>query len=275
MEIVCCTIFSYSEGYNFINRQVCCEFREMIPEIHGCVYLDQLIKDGKKPDFTPSFKMVELGVKFNLFSLLEAFPSYTATFVCTEAIKNNNIKVLQWAKERGYKPSEYNYIHIAQHANLETVKYLIDEGYVWSRSAFSYMARCGCLDILEYLVLQGLSLQGDVCAGAAEGGHLGIIKWALSKGCPLTTDACSGAAREGHLQVLQWLREHGCPWDRWTILAAARGGHLEVLQWSIANHCPWDFKKVYLEAGQNHRKHVLKWLRENYKEQYETCWDWS
>ncbi|SPN79846.1 Ankyrin repeat-containing protein [Brazilian cedratvirus IHUMI] len=275
MEIVYRTIFSYSGGYNFLNQQVCFQFRSLLPKTHGCVYLDQLLKDGQKVDFTPSFGLVKLGAKFTLFSLLEACPELAPLYVCAEAIKNNNIKVLQWAYQKGYKPSEYSYFHIVQHVGMEMVKCFLTNGYSWSVHSYSYMAECGRLDLLEYLEKQGCPLTGDLCAGAAEGGHLEIIKWAMDRGCLLTGNACSGAAGSGHLEVLKWLREHECPWDEWTVLAAAEEGHLEVLKWAIANGCPWKFKKVYLEAGNNHRKNVTKWLRENYKEEYETCWDWS
>ncbi|SOB74024.1 hypothetical protein BQ9231_00141 [Cedratvirus lausannensis] len=46
MEIVYRTIFFYSEGYNFCNRQVCREFRQLAPRTKGYTYLDQLIQDG-------------------------------------------------------------------------------------------------------------------------------------------------------------------------------------------------------------------------------------
>ncbi|SPN79751.1 Ankyrin repeat-containing protein [Cedratvirus Zaza IHUMI] len=275
MDYVYEIIFSFSEGHNFLNQQVCREFRSLLAKTHGCVYLDQLLKDGIKVDFTPSFKMLDLAVKFNLFSLLQACPELASSYVCDMAVKNNNTKVLWWAYQQEYKPSDYIYFHVAQYANTEMVKCLIDNGHSWSTHSCSYMAKCGRLDMLEYLEEQVCSLTGDICAGAAEGGHLEIIKWAMERGFPLTTNACSGAAGGGHLEVLQWLRANSCPWDQWTIIAAAGGGHLEVLQWAIENECPWKFKSTYEKACHEHHKHVSKWLRENYKEQYETCWDWS
>ncbi|SOB74030.1 ankyrin repeat [Cedratvirus lausannensis] len=155
MEIVYRTIFSFSEGHNFLNQQVCSEFRFLITKVHGIVYIDQLIKEGKKPKFTPSWKAIEISVKFGLLSLLEAYKNFIPSNVCTIAAKENNMQVLQWAKQRGYELDSFIYFYAAKYGNLEMAKWLGKNGCPWNES---------------------------VCTGAAQIGNLEILQWARSVG---------------------------------------------------------------------------------------------
>ncbi|SHO33486.1 Hypothetical protein BQ3484_418 [Cedratvirus A11] len=65
------TIFSFSGGYNFLNRQVCREFRMLTAKTDGLDHLEQL-KDGKKPNsLCCSERLLERAVERELFCVIE------------------------------------------------------------------------------------------------------------------------------------------------------------------------------------------------------------
>ncbi|SPN79734.1 Ankyrin repeat-containing protein [Cedratvirus Zaza IHUMI] len=90
-------IFS-SEGYNFLNQQVCSLFRALIPRVEYLTYLNQLIKDGKEPEnFMPSEKLMLLALDKSLLHLLEANKEYIPVEICDIAAAKGNLEVMKWA----------------------------------------------------------------------------------------------------------------------------------------------------------------------------------
>nr|WIL02903.1 hypothetical protein Cbor_448 [Cedratvirus borely] len=108
MDFVYGVIFSFSEGYNFLNGQVCREFRILAPQVSYVVYLDQLIRDGKQPEnfppseFGPSRKLAKIAIEKGLLALLGQCTRHVRSDLCKIAAKKGNLKVLQWARSEGW-----------------------------------------------------------------------------------------------------------------------------------------------------------------------------
>nr|WIL03681.1 ankyrin repeat protein [Cedratvirus plubellavi] len=181
MEIVYRTIFSFSEGYNFRNRQVCFEFRQLAPKIRGCVYLNQILKDGRGAIFTERRDMVVICIELGLFALLEVCRKYIPADVCNIAAEKNNLSSLKWCMRQGYKLDGFIYHYIAKNNNLEMAKWVkSDPGIFWSCSAVicSYAAQEGRLEMLQWMRQEGFPWDESTCTGAAYYGHLEVLKWA-------------------------------------------------------------------------------------------------
>ncbi|SOB74127.1 ankyrin repeat [Cedratvirus lausannensis] len=236
MEPVLEVIFSFSEDYNYLNQQVCSEFRQMIPKVLPSSYLNQLIKDDKTPEkFRPCQRLLDIALERDLVYLLQACKDYVPDNICKLSIKKKSVKILKWALDNGY-PRDARLFRIAiKHTNFVALPYLRISGCEWDSWA---------------------------CSRAAKEGYLRILKWLRENGCPWDKWTCIYAARYGHLRILQWARANGCPWDESTCEAAAKGGHLEVLQWARANGCPWN-GWVLEKALCNFNYDVLQWAQEN------------
>ncbi|SOB74041.1 ankyrin repeat [Cedratvirus lausannensis] len=298
-EQVLCTIFSFSEGYNFVNRQVCSDFRRIVPKVSPFVYLDRLLADKVQIKLEPSEEMMVEAVKLDLVHLLEVNKPYIEKEICEIAAELGKTKVLDWAIDNGYscihptpctgpcKSSNLyccavkgghlhiikqldekgfpfrvsNFYDVAKYGHWEILKWVKDRGYLSERFC-SNAALGGRLDILQWLRANGCDWDVWVCADAALGGHLEVLKWARANGCPWDTWTCRNAAAGGHLEVLQWARSQGCPWNENTCAYAAGSGHLEILQWLRANGCPWDQETCY-SAATGGCLETLKWAFEN------------
>ncbi|SHO33502.1 Ankyrin repeat-containing domain [Cedratvirus A11] len=241
MEIVYRTIFSFSEGYNFLNRQVCFEFRQLAPKIRGCVYLNQILKDGRGAIFTERRDMVVICIELGLFALLEVCRKYIPVDVCNIAAEKNNLSSLKWCMRQGYKLDGFIYHYIAKNNNLEMAKWVkSDPGIFWSCSAVicSYAAQEGRLEMLQWMRQEGFPWDESTCTGAAYYGHLEVLQWARTNDCPWNESTCTAAAAGGHLEVLKWARSWGCPWDANTYHNAVRAGYPEIIKWLVDNGCP-------------------------------------
>nr|WIL04759.1 ankyrin repeat-containing protein [Cedratvirus duvanny] len=177
-------IFFFSEGYNFINRQVCFDFRRIIKPVEHLVYLDQLLKDNRKPNLQPSKELAKIALDRGLLHLLQACKEFVPKNVCTIAAKNGQLKVLQWARANGYS---------------------------WNEDTCVYAAKEGHLEILQWLRANGCPWDEYTCAYTAENGHLKVLQWARANGCPWDENTCAYAVYNGQLEVLQWARSNGCP----------------------------------------------------------------
>ncbi|SHO33482.1 Hypothetical protein BQ3484_414 [Cedratvirus A11] len=101
MQAVLEAIFSLCGGYNFLNGQVCREFRDMVAKKDGVDYLNELLHDGRECNFTPSEQLMQVAFDRSLFSLLEACEDYIPENICDIAAKKGNLEVLQWARSKG------------------------------------------------------------------------------------------------------------------------------------------------------------------------------
>ncbi|SPN79600.1 Ankyrin repeat-containing protein [Cedratvirus Zaza IHUMI] len=202
MEPVLEVIFSFSEGYNFRNRQVCSQFRQMIPKVEDVVYIDCVCRDSKpalKYNRELLYKALTFGC-INIFRCASAVPSD----VCKHAAFHGQMEILQWAHEKEF---------------------------YWNEDTCELAARGGHLEILKWCREQGCRWDEETCFMAAHFRHLDVLEWALDNGCPCDERVCMYAARGGHLDVLIWCIERGYTPDDRTFEAALKEDHLEIADW--------------------------------------------
>ncbi|SHO33500.1 Pseudo ankyrin repeat-like [Cedratvirus A11] len=177
-------IFSFSEGYNFLNGQVCFEFRQLVPKVDYLEYLDQLCKDGRTTQVPPlTKKTVKLAIDRDLLDLLQSCMDFVPEkFICNMAAEKGSLKVLQWARTKGYP---------------------------WNARTCALAARCGHLEILQWARTNECIWDEEVCASAAEGGHLEILQWLRTNGCPWYNWICVTMANlQGHRHVSDWIKKN-------------------------------------------------------------------
>jgi hypothetical protein len=267
-EIILC-VLEFSGPYNFVNRQVCSEFRLLVEKVDPLVYLDQLLADGRAVEkFMPSKETISQAIDKQLIYVLSFTKNNLPENLCHVAACTGKLQTLQWAMKEGFMWDSVTLIGAAENGHLEVVKWLRKEGCPWYGSLFSIdsvfsrVALAGHLEVIRWCVDNGCPYDEDICPNAARGGHLEILQWAKANHYSLDEEVCFQAAEAGHLEVLQWLREQGCPWDESTTTQAAANGHLEILQWAYENGCPMDdnlrrHPEVYAHDD------ILEWLENN------------
>nr|WIL04198.1 ankyrin repeat-containing protein [Cedratvirus lena] len=205
MQAVYEEIFLFSGGYNFLNCQVCKEFRYMIKEVNGLAYLDSLCEFGEQVKITNK-EIVIKAIRFGHVNILERNQNLVPSDVYYLSIIHNQLKVMQWAKSKEFP---------------------------WSETTISTAATYGRLEIMKWLKTQGFSLGTAQFSNAICAGHLHILKWMKEEGYQHYRDVwnCYSAAYWGHLEILKWLKENNCPFNEWAGSAAMERGHSEVLEW--------------------------------------------
>ncbi|SHO33421.1 Pseudo ankyrin repeat-like [Cedratvirus A11] len=152
MEPVLEVIFSLSEDYNYLNQQVCSEFRQMIPKVLPSSYLNQLIKDDKTPEkFRPCQRLLDIALERDLVYLLQACKDYIPDNICKLSIKKKSIKVLKWALDKGYLRSARLFRIAIKHGNFKALLDLKIGGCEWDSWVCSRAAKEGYLRILKWL----------------------------------------------------------------------------------------------------------------------------
>ena len=101
--------------------------------------------------------------------------------------------------------------------NLKLLKYLINEGYRFSKDSYVEAARNGNINILKYLfdiAQHDLSypwFDKTATAEAAKYGKLKTLKWLVKKGCIWDVFTTFLASKYNHIETLKWSLENGCP----------------------------------------------------------------
>ncbi|CAB9499735.1 ankyrin repeat protein [Seminavis robusta] len=119
---------------------------------------------------------------------------------------------------------------IAKHGNLRVIQWAYEKGFPWNKDTCAATAKGGHLDFFKWLRENGCPWDIDTCAAAARGGHLYVLKWLCENGCRWDAHTIDFAAEGGHLELLKWAHENGCPWSVPTCAYAAQSGHLELLK---------------------------------------------
>eukprot|EP00854_Cymbomonas_tetramitiformis_P001028 gene1028-1557_t len=198
----------------------------------------------------------------------------TQTRVINEAIKRNQLPVLQWIENTA--DSVVGYIvrthaglriansmrmraceHAALHGHPDIVKWVVRDGLLDGRAWYHWFVvfqslwtgghkevlRClwplpsaADLNVDENVVI---SLEQCLCALAAQGGKAQILQWLRARGCNWNESTCMQAMYNNHISVLKWARENGCPWNMATIYYAYKTKrHCELLAWESSQECP-------------------------------------
>ena len=164
--------------------------------------------------------------------------------VCSAAAGGGQLRLLQWARRRGYGWGEQTCASAAASGHLDVLVWARKHGCPWDSSTGCGAAARGDMRVLKWLLENdyGEHFDEDACAAAAEHGQLQALRWLRANHCDWDESTCFHAAGGGHLHVLAYAVVNGCEWPRRThsaAAAAARGGHLATLQYARANGCPW------------------------------------
>nr|WIL04856.1 hypothetical protein Cduv_376 [Cedratvirus duvanny] len=155
MQSVYLTIFSFSGGYNFRNRQVCSEFRQMVPRVLRLCYLDTLYRDDSIRLDQLGRKIIKKSIKLGCVNILEKHKHEVPKDIFYLAAYYQNIDSLNWAKDNGYKFHRRICGAAAMKGSFVLLRWIKDNGYGWDE---------------------------DTCGAAAEGGQLETLKWLRVKG---------------------------------------------------------------------------------------------
>jgi hypothetical protein len=211
-----------------------------------------------------------------------------AEHACQMAAYINHFEMLQWVVCAVPEVARYPFVcnEAAKHGNLKMLKWARAHNFGWSEMACSNAARCGHFEMLKFLRRPQDRCPWDsmTCAAAALRGDLEMLRWLRASDdltadedddatvCPWSAATCAFAAERGHLEVLRWLRAPGpgrraCPWDETACLCAASQGHLAVMQWLRTPEpgglgaCPWDVYECENAARKNGHLEVELWVR--------------
>lgn len=290
-EPVCSIIFSYSGGYNYPHRWVCKSFREVLPEVNPLLYLDHLIRDGRKPkEIQPSEKLMQQALDQHLFHLLKFCKEYIPVDILCKSAKKADVEVLQWCKEEGFTCSEDDvYVAAIDSREVKVLDWIKDNLLLPETNFTEYVAEIGFLDGLKWYVAQGkypdlsalhfsvsfrhieivrylLSLEVEtddqLCSYAAGNGDLDMLKLLMEKGCLCDRGTFPQAASSGNLEMCKWLKERNIPWNEQVCAQAALEGHLELLQWLRREGCPWNEITPAFAARGGHLE-LLRWVMSN------------
>ncbi|SPN79569.1 Hypothetical protein ZAZAV_372 [Cedratvirus Zaza IHUMI] len=121
-------IFSFSGGYNYLHRQVCSEFRRMLPEVDHLAYIDALLGDKRAPKgLKDSHKLLELSVDKGYLNILLFHGNYVLPWeFCIRCARNGHLHMLQWAKDKGYVITQQVYREAVKADQGHVVQWLID-----------------------------------------------------------------------------------------------------------------------------------------------------
>jgi len=179
--------------------------------------------------------------------------------ICTIAVRQNRLDVLEWARLQHYR---------------------------WDSSTTA--AAAANLSLVRSMFERGCPMDHKTPDSAAVGGHVAVIEWANSVNvrgsqamiehivrrndhalfvqcipffshiASWRADALHAAATCGHLQLLQRFHEDKYPMTPRVCSTAALNGHLDIIQWMYdKTEIPTELD---LKAAQNGHKNVITWL---------------
>ena len=119
------------------------------------------------------------------------------------ASESGEVRILEWAKDKGFEfPSEISVL-AAMHAHLP---------------------------VLQYLKENNFPIDSKVCQHAARSGNIRVLQWLMKNGFTATPEAAQLAARCGHLVELKFLKRKEI-WSSEVLHLAKKKGHLRIVRW--------------------------------------------
>ena len=204
-EQVLRTIFDFSEGYNFVNRQVCSEFREMVPEVNPLVYLDVLVRDGRPPEeVQPLDGLMQKALDMRLFHLLEFNKEYIPKDICYMSAGNADLEMLHWCKERGFGHEE--------------------------EKLYLSALRSGQVKVLDWIKANYFLPQTNLTECATESGFLEGLVWYINEGHEIDPYCLHFSVTEGYLQITEFLLPLGVGIDEQLFSYAAGNADIDMLE---------------------------------------------
>lgn len=121
-------IFSYSGGCNFVHRQVCSEFRRIIPDTDRLAYLDILLEQGFQPKkLERSYDLFDLSLERGYLNIFLYHGEYVLPWdFCSRCARNGHLHMLQWAHQKGFLIIKSVYLEAVQADQRHVAQWLID-----------------------------------------------------------------------------------------------------------------------------------------------------
>ncbi|SHO33391.1 Pseudo ankyrin repeat-like [Cedratvirus A11] len=235
MNAILPVVFSFSGDYNYFYRQVCSEFRQMIPKVDLLAYLNTLCRDhGDR-----FYKVINNNLE--AWHVLSLIGPKNAN-ICTLLAETNHTKLFKWAIALGYLPDEDTVERAVEFGNLRMLECIYRGG--WIRQDFwfygyvcDFAAEYNKLDILKWARKTGPDWDAIVLYNSAEKGYLKVLEWALEDGYEMCTEVFYSAAEKGQLRILQWLVENYYSfWDEGVLDAAIQTCQVEIIKYIINNN---------------------------------------
>ncbi|SPN79719.1 Ankyrin repeat-containing protein [Cedratvirus Zaza IHUMI] len=180
MEVVYYNIALLSGGRAFFLRQVCSQFRRLLPKVDYLDYLEELYEQEQEAEnFVPSKELLHWAVQRNKFYILDANLDLLDEDICDHAAYHGHLDLLQWLIGGGFQPSYNTFKEAVRGGHLEILQWLKKEGYPWSSVSF-------CVAVVH--------------------GHKHILRWCKEINYGWDWPLCNEAAQVGDLEMLQWLR---------------------------------------------------------------------
>jgi hypothetical protein len=173
-----------------------------------------------------------------LWAVEQHYPLLTSQ-VCSEVAAVGNIKMMEWALQKGFKPNKLSCLRAAEKGHIAMIEFLRQHGTPWDEFTTNMALERGHIPMLQWLFEHHAVFNSKkVYAIPAENGNLQVLKWARDNGFTMTENDSAAAANGGQLECLQFLHRNGCPWSEMVPKNAINGKHFSLVEWALENECP-------------------------------------
>lgn len=154
--------------------------------------------------------------------------------LCDIFAEKGNLKMLKWAKEKGFK--------------LSTV-------------TFSFAPLGNNIEMLEWLYENSCPYNSHPYYWAVLKNNITLLEWFKNKNFPKSRDSCRLAANKGYLMVLIWLLDNEFYYDETVSLEAGRGNNLDVLKYLDQRGIIVYNEKLFKYACEHNNLEMIMWLK--------------
>ena len=215
----------------------------------------------------------------------------TLQIIFLNAALIGNVKVLKWARDKGFDPEADDFMNASLDGHVAVVQWADDNDLDWFSDTFiDLAAQMGHACILEWAHSTGRAIPVSAAVTAASFGqcvvltwmkehdllgsiqdlwraasvhdHIDVLDWLFENGYRVHPDVISTSIISDRRNVLLWAREHGLAWDASTCALAAIRNDLSLLQWLRENDCPWDRIVIAAARGQGFED-IAQWAIDN------------
>lgn len=126
--------------------------------------------------------------------------------VVRSALESNNIQVVEWFLDRGYKPNEWDIRMSIHNHQLNMLKLMHKHVPICSKSFRGDIVGSQCLEILRWMH----SVDGDMFTGMeydlSEIGYKTVIKWMIDNGFTIDKKFIDYCHLEYEGEIIEWLK---------------------------------------------------------------------
>jgi hypothetical protein len=216
--------------------------------------------------------------------------------VCSEAARNGNLSILEYAYEQGCPMNWITFANAAGKAHIHVLKWCFEKKCQRSEKIYRNAVVSGNLECIEWVRNSGINSGTFSIKVAFDVGHLHVIKYlidnsicswnttsnefnnftllAASKGCidslnwsqsndpilPLHKDCSNTAATNGYLDCLKWCIEKGCILDPNIINNVVENGQLVIFKYLINSGIEELNERLLTLAITFKQDKIIKWI---------------